>query len=230
MTILPPAEPAASERWATFDCYGTLVDWMTGIRGALAALWPAEDADGLLERYHEIEPRVQEGRGIPYRQVMAETLARVAESAGLAVPPGEDDALGASLPGWPVFPEIPAALREIRARGWRLAILSNTDPDLLDASLAAIGVPVDLRIAASEIGSYKPAFGHWESFFRATRAERARHVHVAASLFHDVEPCARLGLRCVWINRMAETSELPRAAELSDLGRLPETLESLVPA
>jgi 2-haloacid dehalogenase len=219
-----------AERWATFDCYGTLVDWMTGIRGALASLWPGEDADSLLARYHEIEPDLQAGRGIPYRQVMAETLAGVAESRGLAVPAGNEDALAASLPGWPVFPEVPDALREIQARGWRIAILSNTDPDLLDASLAAIGVPVGLRIVASEIGSYKPASGHWKAFFRESRAEPARHVHVAASLFHDVEPCARLGLRCVWINRMGETSELPRAAELTDLGRLPQTLESLVPA
>ncbi len=225
-----PAASGDKDRWATFDCYGTLVDWMTGIRGALSELWPGEDADGLLGRYHEIEPQVQAGCGIPYRQVMAETLARVAESAGLAVPAGKEDLLAASLPGWPVFPEVPDALREIRARGWRLAILSNTDPELLDASLAAIGVPVDLRVVASAIGSYKPASGHWEAFFRESRAEPARHVHVAASLFHDVEPCARLGLRCVWINRLAETSELPRTADLTDLAALPETLESLVPA
>ncbi len=225
-----PAASGDEDRWATFDCYGTLVDWMTGIRTALAELWPGQDADALLARYHEAEPQVEAGRGIPYRQVMAETLARVAASAGLTVSPGEEEALAASLPGWPVFPEVPGALSEIRARGWRLAILSNTDLDLLDASLAAIGVPVDLRVVASEIGSYKPAFGHWETFFRQTGATQAPHAHVAASLFHDVEPCANLGLRCVWINRMAKTSRLPRAAELPDLAALPQTLESLVPA
>jgi len=219
-----------NERWATFDCYGTLVDWMGGIRATLARLWPDEDASALLERYHSIEPAVQAGRGIPYRQVMAETLAGLATAEGLAVPPGEEDALGESLPSWPVFPEVPGALAELRARGWRLAILSNTDPDLLEASIAAIGVPVDLRVVASEIGSYKPAPGHWETFFRASGADRRRHVHVAASLFHDVEPCARLGLPCVWINRLGEASELPRAAELTDLAGLPDTLDRLVPA
>ncbi len=224
-----PAASGDNDRRATFDCYGTLVDWMTGIRSVLADLWPRQDADSLLVRYHELEPRVQAGRGIPYRQVMAETLARVAQSEGLSVPPGKEDVLAESLPGWPVFPEVPASLAEIRRQGWQLAVLSNTDLDLLDASLAAIGVPADLRVVASEIGSYKPASGHWEMFFRATRADQAGHVHVAASLFHDVEPCARLGLRCVWINRMAETSELPRAAELADLAGLPQVLESLVP-
>jgi 2-haloacid dehalogenase len=215
------------DRWATFDCYGTLVDWMAGIRGALARLWPDADAAALLTLYHQLEPAVQAGRGIPYRTVMAETLSYTAQTAGLAVPQGEEDALGMSLPGWPVFGEVPAALRALRDGGWQLAVLSNTDADLLDASLRAIGVPVDLRIVASEVGSYKPAHRHWKAFFDQTGADPERHVHVAASLFHDIEPCAQLGLRCVWINRLGERSELPRAGELVDLAALPETLAAL---
>jgi len=218
------------DRWATFDCYGTLVDWMGGIRATLARLWSDADADALLARYHRIEPTVQAGRGIAYRAVMAETLARIAAEAELSIPAGNEDALGSSLPEWPVFADVPGALAELRQRGWRLAILSNTDADLLDASLRSIGVPVDLRVVASEIGSYKPAFGHWDAFFKETRADRARHVHVAASLFHDVEPCARQGLRCVWINRLNERSDLPRAGELTDLTLLPAKLDALIPA
>jgi 2-haloacid dehalogenase len=218
-----------SERWATFDCYGTLVDWMAGIRGSLTDLWPGADGEALLTLYHQLEPAVQAGRGMPYREVMAETLAAVAALARLEIAPGEEDALRASLPGWPVFPEVPIALAEVRSRGWRLAILSNTDADLLDASLRAIGVPVDLRIVASDIGSYKPAVRHWEAFFAQSGADRDRHVHVAASLFHDVEPAHRLGLRSAWINRLAERSDLPRALELPDLAGLPGALEALVP-
>ena len=219
-----------SDRWATFDCYGTLVDWTSGIRSTLARLFPAADPDALLDRYHSIEPIVQAGRGVSYRQVMGETLEAVAAAEALVVPQGRGDALAISLPTWPVFPEVPDALRALRARGWKLAILSNTDPDLLDASVAKIGIPVELTVVASEIGSYKPAFGHWETFFRNTRADRARHVHVAASLFHDVEPCAKLGLPCVWVDRLGETSRLPRATTLPDLTRLPGTLDDLVPA
>lgn len=218
------------DRWATFDCYGTLIDWMEGIRATFASLWPAADPERLLSRYHDVEPSLQAGGGIAYRTVMAETLARVATAEGLAVPAGREDALGASLPTWPVFPEVPASLLGLRTRGWKLGILSNTDPDFLDASLDAIGVPVDVRVVASDIGSYKPAFEHWESFFRETGADRSRHVHVAASLFHDVQPCAALGLPCVWINRQAEESDLPRAGELIDLSDLPGTLDGLVPA
>jgi 2-haloalkanoic acid dehalogenase type II len=173
---------------------------------------------------------MQEGRGIKYREVMAETVARVAGELELTTPEGAADVLATTLPSWPVFTEVPGALGALREGGWKLAILSNTDPDLLDSSIAAIGVEIDQCVVASDIGSYKPAFGHWETFFRHTDATRARHVHVAASLFHDIEPCATLGLPAVWIDRLGETSMVPRSATLPDLSELPETLDRLVPA
>ena len=113
-------------------------------------------------------------------------MARVLERLG--APPEERDALGASLPGWRVFPEVPGALAQARADGWKLCILSNTDRELIDASMASIGVPFDDSIVASEIGSYKPAEGHWRAF--EERRGRLPDVHVAASLFHDVAPTA----------------------------------------
>jgi len=218
------------KRWASFDCYGTLVDWMGGIGSTLARLWPEEDGIRLLERYHEIEPRVQAGSDMPYREVLRECLVLLAEDEGLALAPGEEGALAGSLPLWPPFPEVPAVLTELRERGWLLAILSNTDPDLLDASLRAIGVPADLRITAAGAGSYKPAHGHWRLLFDHPEVHRARHIHVAASLYHDIAPAEELGLVAVWINRLGETSDLPRAAELADLSKLPETLDRLLPA
>ena len=218
------------DRWATFDCYGTLVDWRGGVRDTLGRLWPDAGDDALLESYMRIEPRVQEGGGISYREVMAETMEGLAHELGLVVPEGEVDALARSLPSWRVFPEVPSALTELGDAGWKLAILSNTDPDLLDASIASIGVEIDERVVASDIGSYKPAFGHWEVFFRRTGAERVRHVHVAASLFHDIEPCAKLDLPAVWIDRLGESSMAPRSATLPDLSDLRATLDRLVPA
>jgi 2-haloacid dehalogenase len=219
----------STDRWASFDCYGTLIDWRGGQRSALSSVWPDADPSALVARYHELEPQIQAGRGISYRQVMAEALAGIAAAEGLALPPGKEDALAESLPAWPPFPDVAVALDELRSRGWRLAVLSNTDADLLEASLERIGVPVDHSVVASEIGSYKPAPGHWETFLRETGANRRRHVHVAASVFHDVEPCARLGLSCVWINRLGERSWVPRTATLPDLTQLPDTLEGLVP-
>jgi len=219
-----------SDRWATFDCYGTLIDWDGGIRDTLEQLWPELDSDELLARYHEIEPRVQLQPGLPYRDVLAESLRLLAEHEGLGLDPRDRTALADSLPRWRAFPEVPSSLDELRARGWRLAILSNTDPDLLEASLAQIGAPVDTTVTAAEAGSYKPAHGHWTTFFDQHDAERTRCVHVAASAFHDLAPCAELAVPAVWINRLAEESDLPRAADLSDLTGLADVLDRLVPA
>ena len=219
-----------SERWGTFDCYGTLIDWHGGVRSTLERLWPERDAAELLERYREVEPRVQLDGTLPYRRVMRETLRLVADHEGLPLGSEDEDALADSLPAWPAFPDVPASLEELRERGWRIAILSNTDPDLLEGSLAQIGVPVDLRITAAEARSYKPAHGHWDRFRAETGADSARHVHVAASLFHDIAPAAELGIPSVWINRLGETSDLPRVAERRDLSGLADTLDGVVPA
>jgi len=218
-----------TDRWATFDCYGTLIDWRGGIRRELERLWPERDPDALLERYYEIEPEVQAGRAIPYREVLAESLERLGSDQELPLADEDRGALADSLPRWPWFPEVPSAFATMTARGWRTAILSNTDPDLLASSLAAMGIEPDRTITAREAGSYKPAPGHWERFATDTGADPARHVHVAASLFHDVAPAAALGIPAVWINRLGETSDLPRAAELSDLRPLPDSLDRLVP-
>jgi 2-haloacid dehalogenase len=211
------------DRWATFDCYGTLIDWNRGIRAVLERTFGERDADERLRRYHGIEPQLEHDGRLTYRAVMTEAMRRLgAPSAALT-------AIADSLPSWPPFPEVPAALRALRERGWRLAILSNTDRDYIDASIAQLGVPIDLSIVASEIQSYKPARRHWDTFVARTQADPARHVHVAASLFHDIAPAAGLGIRAVWINRLGERSALPRARELTDLSPLPDALDEMVP-
>ncbi len=210
-------------RWATFDCYGTLIDWNGGIGRELERLFGPAEAGEKLRRYHELEPEIQrEDPSRSYREVMAIALAR------LGAPADEHGALGHSLPGWEPFPEVPAALEEARARGWTLAILSNSDRDLIAASVARLGVPFDETIVASEIGSYKPAPPHWEEFFARTGADRAAHVHIAASLFHDIAPASALGLRTVWINRLGETADPEPDVELHTLGGLADALDSLV--
>jgi 2-haloacid dehalogenase len=227
--MLPGVDARA--RWATFDCYGTLVDWNAGIRAELERLLGGADAERLLERYHEVEPRLQRERpDASYRDVMASVLEELASEAGTSLPAGERDALGRSLPGWPFFPEVPAALAEARERGWRLAALTNSDRDLIDASLEAIGVPFDGTVVASEIGSYKPAHGHWRVFYESTGADRDLHVHVAQSHFHDIAPANELGIRSVWINRLGERHEPAPTRELRDLSGLADVLDELVPA
>jgi 2-haloacid dehalogenase len=161
--------------------------------------------------------------------VLTHTLERLASEEELAIPEGEAGALAQSLPEWPVFSEVTEALDGARRRGWRLCILSNSDRDLIDSSQAAIGVPFDDSIVAGEIGSYKPALGHWREFER--RHDTLPNVHVAASLFHDVGPARSLGVPSVWINRLGESAgDSGPIRELPDLTRLPEVLDELVPA
>ena len=217
-----------SERWATFDCYGTLIDWNGGLWTEFATVWPDADHDRLLELYHVIEPHIEEHGDLTYDEVLVRALAAAGAIEGLSVPMGREHALAESLPSWPPFAEVPGALADLRSRGWKLGVLSNTDPNLLAPSVESIGVPFDVSITEAETGSYKPAHAHWERFFADTGADRAQHVHVAASLFHDIAPASEIGLNAVWINRLEEESDLPHAAELPDLTRLPDTLDELV--
>jgi 2-haloacid dehalogenase len=214
---------AGAERWATFDCYGTLIDWNGGIGRELERLFGAARAGELLHAYHELEPQIQrEDPDRSYREVMAVALAR------LGAPADEQGALGLSLPGWEPFQEVPGALGGARAAGWRLGVLSNTDRDFLDASLARIGVEFELSVVASEIGSYKPSRGHWDEFFARSGVDPDRHVHVGASLFHDIAPAVALGLRTIWINRLGEEPEPQPDVELHSLDGLSEHLDALV--
>jgi 2-haloacid dehalogenase len=212
------------DRWATFDCYGTLIDWNGGVRAELARVFGDESADTLLARYHEVEPGLQADGSLTYREVMTDAMRE------LGAPEGEAHGLAESLPGWRPFPEVRSGLEEARRRGWKLAILSNTDTDFIAASQVQIGVPFDEIVVAQEIGSYKPAHRHWETFFARSRAPREGHVHVGASLFHDVAPANELGLRSIWINRLGEEAAVPPTRELPDLLHLPETLDELVPS
>jgi 2-haloacid dehalogenase len=214
------------DRWASFDCYGTLIDWDGGVRAELVRVFGDDRADDLLVAYHAVEPELQASGELSYRQVLTEAMLR------LGAPPGTEHGLAESLPGWRAFREVHDALGELRRRGWKLAILSNTDDDFIAASQVQIGVVFDEVVVAQEIGSYKPAHRHWEEFFRRTNAPREGHVHVGASLFHDVAPSNELGLTSVWINRLGETSADGNrpTRELPDLSGLPETLDDLVPA
>jgi 2-haloacid dehalogenase len=208
-----------ADRWATFDCYGTLIDWNGGIRGELARVFGPERADELLERYHELEPELEADGTRSYREVLIEAMRR------LGAPDGEEDALARSMPGWQPFPEVPATLAEVHGRGWKLAILSNTDRDYIEASLAHLGISFEFAIVASEIGSYKPDLGHWHSF--QERVGRPPDVHVAASLFHDIGPANQLGLRSVWINRLGERPGPQPTKEQTSLAGLAEALEDV---
>jgi 2-haloacid dehalogenase len=217
-----------AERWATFDCYGTIVDWNAGIRGELEKLFGIEHADWLLARYHALESEIQAANpGHSYREVLTIALERLADEEGLSLPEGEASALAHSLPSWPVFEDAHASLVEAKDRGWRLAILSNTDRDLIEASMEAIAVAFDDAIVSGDIGSYKPSPGHWK-VFRERHGGDVEHVHVAQSLFHDIAPTSDLGIPNVWINRLGESDDSRADRTLGSLAGLADVLDDLV--
>ncbi len=214
------------QRWATFDCYGTLIDWNGGIRAELERLFgdDEDEISNLLARYHSLEPELQRDGKLTYREVMTEAMRQ------LGAPEGEEGGLADSLPSWEPFPEVHDALAEARDRGWKLAILSNSDADLIAASKELIGVPFDETVVASEIHSYKPAVMHFLEFQARTLVDRNRHVHVAASVYHDVVPANTLRIPSIWINRLDEHPATSPARVLPDLSELPDTLDELRPA
>jgi 2-haloacid dehalogenase len=217
-----------AERWATFDCYGTLVDWNGGIRAELQSLFGVEHADRLLARFHELEPEIQAATpGASYREVLTTALERLSSEEGLTLPEGAASALARSLPTWPVFDDVRPGLEEARSRGWKLGILSNTDRDLIDASMVAIGIAFHPVIVASEIESYKPATRHWEVFREQTGSDDHIHVHVAQSLYHDIAPATQLGIPSIWINRLGEAEDARPLRTLASLARLADALDDL---
>ena len=219
----------SSVDWITFDCYGTLIDWESGVADALSPfLPPPVDRAALAARYIAVEAEVEHEAYRPYREILAVASSRLMAGLGHPLPPDRAGALPDSLPAWRPFPEVPAALRALRAAGRRLAILSNVDRDLLATSIVRLGVQPDLTVTAEDCRSYKPARGHWDMFRATTGAPTAHTVHVAASLFHDIVPAGALGYRTVFINRGGDaiTGATPTRV-LHDLHTLPEVIREL---
>jgi len=215
--------------WLTFDCYGTLIDWEDGLADALGPfLGSGQDRRALAARYIEIEAQVEHEAYRAYRDVLAEASARLMREVGHPLPPARERVLPDSLPRWRPFPEVPDALRRLQAGGYRIAILSNVDRDLIDTSVPRLGLIPDLIITAEDCRSYKPAPGHWTAFQTRTGSGPARTIHIGASLYHDMIPAAALGYRTVFINRHRDpvTGAAPTRV-LADLAQLPETVDDL---
>jgi 2-haloacid dehalogenase len=196
-------------RALSFDCYGTLIDWETGLRAALGRWAALQDidasADELIGWFSEIETVVEQERtpAPVYPEVLAETLRRIGARYGTVVTEDDAQAFGASVPEWPAFPDSADALGRLKRR-FQLIIVSNVDSASFAASNALLGVEFDRIITASEVGAYKPSPPHFEELFASLPAlgvGRSELLHVAQSLFHDHEPAARYGLPSVWIDR-----------------------------
>jgi 2-haloacid dehalogenase len=216
-----------SRDWVTFDCYGTLADWLGGMRNALAPRVGADAAERLLHAYHDLEADVEAQRpALRYRDVLTETLRRAARREGIELPAGGESALVEHWPEVPIFEDVAPALTALRDAGWSLAILSNCDDDLLASTLERMPVPFDLTVTAEQVGSYKPDPGHWRAFAERTDGDRGRWVHAAQSWFHDIDTAATLGLPRVWVDRLGSGEDASRATvRIEDLRGLTDAVE-----
>jgi len=177
----------------TFDCYGTLIDWETGIRNAFESV--GVDGDEALRAYAGIEPQVEAGAYRSYRDVLTETASRIAAYV-------DGSFLADTLPSWKPFADTNPALQRLRAAGIRLGILSNVDDDLLAETRKHFAVDFDVIVTAQQVKSYKPGHAH---FLEARkRIGAARWLHAAQSNFHDIVPANALGIPNAWINRHGE--------------------------
>lgn len=212
----------APPRLITFDCYGTLIDWYGGLRGTLSRLLPGADMDRLCDRYVELEMEVESGPYQPYREVMARTLAVLMEETGTPLPAAEEDALGRALPRWEPYPEVPAALARLQ-RDHALGILSNIDDDLLEFSVARLGMTPAHCVTAAQVRSYKPDEAHFRRILQTSGLQPGEILHVAGSLLHDMVPASKLGFRHLWVNRLGEQRPdwLAANQEIPNLTTLP---------
>ncbi|HVE71536.1 MAG TPA: HAD-IA family hydrolase [Thermoanaerobaculia bacterium] len=198
----------------TFDCYGTLIDWESGIADAFRNAGIALDREEVLRRYAAIEPVVEHERYRPYREVLTETATRITG--------GDGAFLAASLPEWKPFPDTNAALERLRDAGYELGILSNVDDDLLAGTRRHFTVSFDLIVTAQQVRSYKPARGHFDA--ARTSIGDARWLHAAQSNFHDIAPATLLGIDNAWVNRHGESGGVKPTYEVRDLGELASLL------
>ena len=188
----------------TFDCYGTLIDWETGLAAAfrpvLDAHGVAADDEDVLSRYARYEAEAEAGPYMLYRDVLAAGLSGVAGELGFEPTAAELAAFSGSVADWPAFPDSAAALRAL-GRRYRLGVITNCDDDLFAASNERLGVEFDWVVTAEQVGAYKPSERNFHVAFERLGLPRERILHVAQSLFHDHVTAKRLGLTTVWIDR-----------------------------
>lgn len=203
----------------SFDCYGTLIDWESGILGALRQLAQARGVvladDVILSAYSEIEPRLQGAAYRSYRAILKDLAGEFARRFGFEATEAECNALPESIARWEPFADTVPALRALKAQ-YKLAIVSNIDNDLIAATLRRLEVPFDWVVTAEEVRSYKPGRAHFEELLHRTGLPRGAHLHAAESLFHDIAPARALGIPNVWVQR-ANPARSAKASRVADV-------------
>ena len=196
----------------SFDCYGTLIDWESGILSALRPLFSRYGIDKpdreLLELYGRFERQAQEQTPfVDYKTVLRDVAASFYRHLNIDPKIGEESEyiVADSLGDWPAFPDTVQALKSLKSR-FKLAIISNVDDDMIRLSQVHLGVPFDWVITSEQVGAYKPSEENFHNAMRILGVEPTQHVHVAQSLYHDIAPASALGWKTIWVNRRGAAS------------------------
>jgi len=188
----------------TFDCYGTIIDWETGLlrtlKPTLVAHAVSLSDEDLLARYGELEAGIQAGAFRKYADVLASVLSGFGREYDFEPSAQEVLDFSRSVQHWPPFADSAAALKALQSK-FRLVVLSNIDDDLFEFSRAQLGVTFDRVFTAQQIGSYKPSLRNFQYMLERVGVPKDRILHVAQGLFHDIVPTRALGIRNVWVNR-----------------------------
>jgi 2-haloacid dehalogenase len=218
--------------WLSFDCYGTLIDWESGLLGYLRPLLKGKGCDisgaQVLALYSEFEPRQQARHYRRYREVLASVVRDFAHEFSFEVSDNEADGLAESIREWQPFGDTVAGLQRLHSR-YKLAVLSNIDDDLFAYTAPKLEVPFDAVVTAQQVHSYKPSLNNFEALLRRYAIPRERLLHVAESLYHDVAPAHSLGIATVWVNRRqgneaaaSKLADVKPDLEVANVGRLAE--------
>ncbi len=190
----------------TLDCYGTLIDWESGILGAIRPILEAHHRklsdDGILELYAALESEEESGPYRKYREVLQRVMWKMAARIVFPLTEAEFNVLPNSLPQWPVFPDTIESLKRLKSK-YKLAIISNTDDDLFAATAKTLQVPFDFVITAEQAHSYKPSLNNFQLAIEKIGIPKERILHCAQSVYHDIVPARELCLANVWVNRRA---------------------------
>jgi 2-haloacid dehalogenase len=219
-----------ADRWLTFDCFGTLIDWRHGIRTTGELLFPGRGQE-FLDAYIRLEADVEVGPFKRYRAVLTETTRRAAKDLGLEVKPDDAGALVSTIPHWPPFPDVGPPLAELRKEGWKLALLTNCDRDIIALTQRRLPASFDAVVTAEDVSAYKPNHAHFKLFQSTFGSSAGTWIHAAQSYFHDIVPAHELGITRIWVNRQREKDDPSLAdAVVGSLGELPDSVARLVTA
>jgi 2-haloacid dehalogenase len=220
-----PAKPT----FVTFDVYGTLIDWETGIYEAFAAEAERDgfsiDRDELIPMFHEISREIEAGSYELYAEVLRRTAVEISKRLGWPLEPSRSGFLPDSVQRWVPFKETRTQLEKL-SKKYRLGLVSNIDDKLLGQTRRHIRTDFDLVVTAQQVRSYKPDPAHFTECARRIGSKKG-WVHVAASHYHDVEPCVKLKVPVIWVNRKRETLDAGQKKPTEEVHNLREAAKLL---